>query len=540
MSKIKLSILTALTLAHMATTSCIYAAEGEKERTDEHHDRVLRGALNNNHFIQDHFFVKGDAKKPIYDINAAKMSRIEAIHQHHLKRHAEAITTHSPITAVQTPLPTASETSRVSSFLYYPTAILSSPAILARGIYANWPASLSFSKSTAPQEPVLGSQTNGPKSSQDGLGTPSNASPSKDTTITSTVPVSVSPPVNVSPQKDSSSQSTPVLPVVEDVQTRGLKNPKKQRIIVAGDGGGVRGAIPLREIEYLEKQTNKKISDFADDVIGTSIFGIIALGLTMDSPSGQPWSGSEGLAKLKEISARVFAKNSSWNVPAKIWSDIHDLYYTRFSSVPLREELIGNFKEAVLKNARANVMVLTINSKTNTPFIITNKNNPDALAWEVGLAGSAASTFFEAVTPSSILGNLTLVDAGLYANNPAFEGYLGAKVDAAKNQELFNPVLLSLGTGQQPVTPIPNDGGKLNSMAAIVESCIDTSIVATHNSMKMLLTEGKTYFRAQPKLKVRVSLDSLDHYDILMEAAETQFDVLDNFIEAIRPTLEAL
>lgn len=59
------------------------------------------------------------------------------------------------------------------------------------------------------------------------------------------------------------------------------------RQILSIDGGGIRGIIPLKVLEYIESQTRKQIHELFDVIGGTSTGGIIALGLNSKLPHTQ-------------------------------------------------------------------------------------------------------------------------------------------------------------------------------------------------------------------------------------------------------------
>src|SRR5690242_11078260 len=58
--------------------------------------------------------------------------------------------------------------------------------------------------------------------------------------------------------------------------------------VLSIDGGGVRGIIPARILEEIEKRTNKPISELFDLIVGNSTGGLIALGLTTPDDENKP------------------------------------------------------------------------------------------------------------------------------------------------------------------------------------------------------------------------------------------------------------
>lgn len=551
-----LKLLHILTLAPIATT-CVYAAQQEASSPaaldvsphrillteDAHNDRVLRSTLNRNKFIQEHYSLHYAQTRPIYDIKEASRTRLSELHAHHMHRWADA----DVVT-----LPPAENKSAIKSILYMPVAatgaVLYSPIYAAKGIYNNWPSWLSRSKpadvatgtepTVSAPPTVLPPETSAASAQASATNIPS-ISISQDAAADGKA-VATSAPAAVSAESVVISGSTSSPKIIEEygkLRTRGRKG---QTVILAGDGGGERGYIEALEIEYLEKITNRQINQIADYIGGTSIFVMMGIGLSIDGPQGKPWSGSDLVQLFRTHSPSIFPKASRWDVPARIWSSLESLKYSRYSSEPWKQLLIEKLGQAKLGSSHTNIVALAIKSHTNTPMIITNSSHPDALAWETILGASAAPTYFDAVQLTSFPEQPVVVDAGLYANNPAFETLLQAKVDVKRSGQPFKPIVLSLGTGEAPVTPIPASAGVINGVGPIIDSCISTNIAATHHTLQTLLKEGESYFRLQPKLAQSIPLDVFDGYQAMMEeAAQSQFDKLDKFYEVIRPTLEA-
>lgn len=68
--------------------------------------------------------------------------------------------------------------------------------------------------------------------------------------------------------------------------------------ILSIDGGGVRGIIPLKVLQYIEKKTGQPIHKLFDFIGGTSTGGIIALGLNCFVPGTQQSYSTDELLKF--------------------------------------------------------------------------------------------------------------------------------------------------------------------------------------------------------------------------------------------------
>src|SRR5690349_5193892 len=79
-------------------------------------------------------------------------------------------------------------------------------------------------------------------------------------------------------------------------------------------GGGIRGIINARILQELEEKSGKPITELFDYIIGTSIGGIIAAGLTVpsDEDKTKPKYNASYMVNLLEKEARtVFPEPSS-------------------------------------------------------------------------------------------------------------------------------------------------------------------------------------------------------------------------------------
>jgi patatin-like phospholipase/acyl hydrolase len=74
---------------------------------------------------------------------------------------------------------------------------------------------------------------------------------------------------------------------------------RNQYTVLTIDGGGIRGVIPARVLDEIEKRAGRPVCELFDMVSGTSTGGIIALGLS--KPRGktrEPANRAVDLLKL--------------------------------------------------------------------------------------------------------------------------------------------------------------------------------------------------------------------------------------------------
>lgn len=87
------------------------------------------------------------------------------------------------------------------------------------------------------------------------------------------------------------------------------------------DGGGIRGIIPLKVLEYIERQTGKQIHELFHVIGGTSPGGIIALGLTSNIPGKGTIYKAQDLLKFnttQEDVKRIFKPQGFWQQGKRI------------------------------------------------------------------------------------------------------------------------------------------------------------------------------------------------------------------------------
>lgn len=220
--------------------------------------------------------------------------------------------------------------------------------------------------------------------------------------------------------------------------------------ILSIDGGGIRGLIPALLLTELEKLARRPIAELFDLIVGTSTGGIIALGLTAPGPDGHPRNSAQDLADLYlQQRSRIFHRG--------LWDEIRNpggLLDERYDSSGIEEVLKEHFLEARLRDAVTEVMVTAYDLEKRDPFFFRSRrakedSRYDFPMWLAARATSAAPTYFEPVLIQwPELDRDTLVDGGVFANNPAMCAYAEAQAAMRDGRATSSEILLvSLGTG---------------------------------------------------------------------------------------------
>lgn len=198
---------------------------------------------------------------------------------------------------------------------------------------------------------------------------------------------------------------------------------KSKRVrILCLNGGGVRGLFTINVLAEIERiieqrtgQADVKAGDYFDLITGTSIGGILALGLAAGK------SARELEAFFREQAPAIFPQR--W----ALFNLLKSMICPRYSSKPLKKAIIEMIGENIIFNDLGRrVMIPAVNLSTGGPHFFKTPHNP---AWtrdggiklvDAAMASSAAPTYFRPhFCPD--LGSY-FADGGLVANNPSFIG----------------------------------------------------------------------------------------------------------------------
>lgn len=301
--------------------------------------------------------------------------------------------------------------------------------------------------------------------------------------------------------------------------------------VLAIDGGGIRGIIPARLLVELEQLAQQPIADLFDLIIGTSTGGILALGLTAPDARGRPaYPAHEILDLYVHCGATIFSRPRI----RPLAHQINRLPLSRrrrgavedsgakYPAHNLEGYLARYLGETRLSQALGHVIVTSYEMETRRPFLFDSaqaRHDPaaDFLMRDAARATSAAPTFFEPARIACPSGEpLTLVDGGVFANNPAMLGYLEARALSAPRADHEPEILLvSLGTGEESV-PFRYEAvkrwGLLSWGRRIMDVVLDGLSDVYHRELEVLLNADQPrprYWRFQTPLE-QCSLDMDD------------------------------
>lgn len=234
--------------------------------------------------------------------------------------------------------------------------------------------------------------------------------------------------------------------------------------VLSIDGGGIRGIIPAVILIEIERRTGRRISELFDVIAGTSTGGILGLGLTLPSqtdPALPRYSARDMLDLYEKQGPRIFKKKLlGGTLLGAVVSD------EKYPSDGIEGVLSSYFGEARLADALTDVVITAYETYKRTPFFFksakargvraksppkpaTIDNTSNFLVRDAARATSAAPTYFEAKRlpvndPSDINVEYSLIDGGVYLNNPAISAYIEARKMYPEAEEVL---VVSLGTG---------------------------------------------------------------------------------------------
>ena len=264
------------------------------------------------------------------------------------------------------------------------------------------------------------------------------------------------------------------------------------RLIVTIDGGGIRGILPLKIINYIDEQIKLSsgtccFNSLTDMVAGTSTGALISAALIVEDENGVPrFSPSDLLNLYSHRGPQIFSKERPTN------------------ESPFKMVLESSFGNLKLKELKKHFLFVSYDERGKQPFVFNDRESQyrDILVSKALMASSAIQPHF---SPVELNGKL-LSDGIVTAKNPAEIAYTFAR--AYFPDDIL--VMLSFGTGALPLNVWDN---------------IEHEVKRVHESLQdMSLNNWQfIYHRFEPELKkAKVDMDdtSVENISALMDAAD--------------------
>jgi uncharacterized protein len=210
--------------------------------------------------------------------------------------------------------------------------------------------------------------------------------------------------------------------------------------ILSIDGGGIKGVFPASFLAEIENALNlESVAQYFDLIAGTSVGGVLALGL------GLGFSARHLTEFLSRLGPSIFPRNTRPTLRLFMGLRMYD-------PMPLRRALEEAFGEKKLGDSRTRLLIPSFDAHKADIHIYKTAHHPRLMvdhkvrAIEVAMATAAAPTYFPSFDSTS---HVTLVDGGLWANNPVALATVEAMTVLGKNPG--NIDVLSLGCTDEPM-----------------------------------------------------------------------------------------
>ena len=248
--------------------------------------------------------------------------------------------------------------------------------------------------------------------------------------------------------------------------------------VLAIDGGGIRGLIPARVLAEIERRCGRPAGELFDLVAGTSTGAIIACALTRPQPLT-----AERIARIYlDEGPQIFHRSLLKRI-----TSVEGYLDERYDSDGLLESLRRHLGSTRLAQADPPVLLTVYDLERRRAMLLGARDDMSMV--DAAHSSAAAPSYFEPVR----IGELTLIDGGVFATNPAMCAY--ARLDG--DPEL----VVSLGCGEHtrrlPYEQV-RDWGRLEWARPALDVVFDGTADAVDIQLESLL--GASYVRLQTPL----------------------------------------
>ncbi|KAG8375432.1 hypothetical protein BUALT_Bualt10G0099400 [Buddleja alternifolia] len=240
--------------------------------------------------------------------------------------------------------------------------------------------------------------------------------------------------------------------------------------ILSIDGGGIRGIIPAKVLEFLESELQKldgedaRVADYFDVIAGTSTGGLVTAMLTAPDANNRPLYAAKDIVPFYvKHGPKIFPQIGG--VLGSVVSTLVQLGGPKYNGKYLHKIIRENLGQTRLHQTLTDVVIPTFDIKNLQPTIfstyeIKNSGYMDALLADICIGTSAAPTIFPAhhftTDDSGKSYDFNLIDGGVAANNPSLVAIREVTKQAFENYPDSFPIqpmdynrllVISLGTG---------------------------------------------------------------------------------------------
>jgi len=282
--------------------------------------------------------------------------------------------------------------------------------------------------------------------------------------------------------------------------------------ILAIHGGGIRGAIPARILQFLEEATGQPIWQLFDMVCGTSTGGLLAAVLAKPTPL----SAAQALQLYRDRGKDIFYR-SVWQRTKTLNGKIGP----RYDGTGLDNVLREVFQSDTIASVKVPLFMPAYDIENRTVVFFKSWEGSEALKIKLSDACRATSSGPTYFPPGEVYGRY-FIDGGTVNNNPALSGVIEGCMKYGVHTK--DVLVLSLGTGID-VKPIPYTSargwGPLGWVTPLISVFTDGVSDLTDYQMRDLMRDSN-FFHYQTILPPEhAEMDNVDdgNVDFLIQAA---------------------
>lgn len=263
--------------------------------------------------------------------------------------------------------------------------------------------------------------------------------------------------------------------------------PDRRFRILSIDGGGIRGVFPATFLAGLESAYTgeRSIGDFFDLIVGTSTGGILALGL------GAGYTA----ASLRDLYVRRGGEVFPPYPPGVLggltrWlAGVRQYTRYRYDRASLEKMLTDVLGDKQFGESRNRLCVPAFEGKHSEVFVYKTPHHLDykldrfEKMVKVGLATAAAPTYFRPLEHN----DYTLVDGGVWANNPLMLGVIEALTCFDITRDQIDVLSIGCGDDKYHVSGDKLVKGGIWHWRMIIEGAMRLQSLAATNQARLLL-----------------------------------------------------
>jgi patatin-like phospholipase/acyl hydrolase len=264
--------------------------------------------------------------------------------------------------------------------------------------------------------------------------------------------------------------------------------PKDRRFrILSIDGGGIKGIFPAGVLAELEARYTgeRSIAEYFDLIVGTSTGGIIALGL------GAGFKASTLLQLYVERGCEVFPPTGDgpFGGIRQWWRDTRHYARYLYDQTALEKLLSDTLGGRLFGESTSRLCIPAFDGRHSEVFVFKTPHHADyrldrfQKMVTVGLATAAAPSYFQPLEHEGY----TLVDGGVWANNPVMLGVIEALTCFDIDRDQIDVLSLGCGDDKYVVSKPQQVRGGLWHWKGIIEAAMRLQSLAASNQARLLL-----------------------------------------------------